>query len=154
MSEDLNQRLEQSSHGNLQTKPDERRRFLGSLRERTFLRMTVAQVQDPKWQKIFIEHFNEFKPYSIIINGKMPQNGFIGQVMALCSKNDVKFTMINDTTAQNDPDATGLLVVSPTAINRMRIEINQVFAPSIGGEGLAAPKPHKKSLLERLFGKK
>ena len=49
MSEDLNQRLEQSSHGNLQTKPDERRRFLGSLRERTFLRMTVAQVQDPKW---------------------------------------------------------------------------------------------------------
>ena len=40
MTEDLNKRVEQAAQGiTPQTKPDERRRFLGSLRERCLIRM-------------------------------------------------------------------------------------------------------------------
>lgn len=155
MAEDLNQRLEQASRGaGPQTKPDERRRFLGSLRERTLLRMTVTQVHDPKWDKILIDHLTDYEGYTILINGKMSQNDFINKLMGLCSQDKIKFTLISDDTAQDEPNATGLLVVSKSAVNRMRIEINQVYAPAIPTEKLAAPKKQKHSLFEKLFGKK
>lgn len=156
MAEDLNQRLEQASRSGSgpQTKPDERRRFLGSLRERTFVRMSVAQTQDPKWQKVFLKHLNDYKDYTILINGKMPQGNFVGKLMSACSKSGDKFTIVSDNTAQTDPDATGILVVAKTAINRMRIEINQVYAPEFPKEELEAPKKHKHNLFEKLFGKK
>ncbi|MBD5430030.1 YueI family protein [Lactobacillus sp.] len=156
MTEDLNQRLEQASRSGSgpQTKPDERRRFLGSLRERTLVRMSIAQTQNPKWQKIFLDHLSDYKDYTILINGKMPQNKFIGQLMSECSKYGDKFTIISDNTAQTDPDATGILVVAKTAINRMRIEINQVYAPEFPTDQLNAPKEHKHHLFEKLFGKK
>lgn len=156
MAEDLNQRLEQASRSGSgpQTKPDERRRFLGSLRERTFVRMSVAQTQDLKWQKVFLEHLNDYKGYTILINGKMPQGNFVGKLMSACSKSGAKFTIVSDNTAQTEPDATGILVVAKTAINRMRIEINQVYAPEFPKEKIEAPKEHKHKLFEKLFGKK
>lgn len=156
MAEDLNQRLEQASRSGSgpQTKPDERRRFLGSLRERTFVRMSVAQTQDPKWQKVFLKHLNDYKDYTILINGKMPQGDFVGKLISACSKSGDKFTIVSDNTAQTEPDATGILVVAKTAINRMRIEINQVYAPEFPKEELEAPKKHKHNLFEKLFGKK
>lgn len=156
MAEDLNQRLEQASRSGSgpQTKPDERRRFLGSLRERTFVRMSVAQTQDPKWQKVFLKHLNDYKDYTILINGKMPQGNFVGKLMSACSKAGDKFTIVSDNTAQTEPNATGILVVAKTAINRMRIEINQVYAPEFPKEELEAPKKHKHNLFEKLFGKK
>ena len=156
MAEDLNQRLEQASRSGSgpQTKPDERRRFLGSLRERTLVRMSVAQTQEPEWQKVFLTHLNDYKDYTILINGKMPQNDFINKLMGGCSKCGNKFTIVSDSTAQTDSDATGVLVVAKTAINRMRIEINQVYAPELPSEKLAAPKEHKHHLFENLFGKK
>ena len=56
MSENLNERLEQSSHGPLQTKPDERRRYLGSLRERVYLKMTITDLENPTSRQIFLNH--------------------------------------------------------------------------------------------------
>ncbi|MCT6903063.1 MAG: YueI family protein, partial [Lactobacillus sp.] len=49
MTEDLNTRVSNAAQGiTPQTRPDERRRFLGSLRERVLVRMTNTEVQDPK----------------------------------------------------------------------------------------------------------
>ncbi|QNQ80642.1 YueI family protein [Lactobacillus sp. PV034] len=155
MSESLNDRLQQAASGvTPQTKPDERRKFLGSLRERTYLRMTVAQTQNPKLQQLFLEHIDDYRPYSILINGKMPQTNFVNKVMQACSHNNIKFTLINDQTAKNEPDATGILVVAKDAINRYRIEIDQVYAPSIEvADKLDNSQPKKHSFFRKLFRK-
>lgn len=156
MTDSLNDRLEKSASGvTPQTKPDERRRFLGSLRERIYLRMTVAQTDDPHLQQIFLDHMADYKPYSILINGKMPQTKFISTVMRTCSQDDIKFTLINDQTAKNEPDATGILVVAKEAINRYRIEINQVYPPTITpADKLSAPKETKHNFFNNLFRKR
>lgn len=155
MSDSLNDRLEQAASGvTPQTKPDERRKFLGSLRERTYLRMTVAQTQNPELQQLFLEHIDDYRPYNILINGKMPQTNFISKVMQGCARNNIKFTLINDQTAKNEPDATGILVVAKDAINRYRIEIDQVYAPSIDvADKLDKPQPKKHSFFKNLFRK-
>ena len=122
MTEDLNTRLEHAAKGiTPQTCPDERRRYLGSLRERVLVRMTVKETDNPDLDALFLDHLNDFKNYTILINGKMPQNKFISKLMSLCSQKDIKFTLINDETAKNEPDSTGVLVVSKTAINHERI---------------------------------
>jgi len=89
---------------------------------------------------------------TILINGKMPQNNFINKLMGLCSQQDIKFTLINDDTAKDEPNATGVLVVSKTAINHYRIEIGQVYAPEAPHEQLSESK--KESFWNRLFRKK
>ena len=155
MSDSVNDRLEKAASGVApQTKPDERHRFLGSLRERTYLRMTVAQTEDPKLQKIFLTHMEDYRPYNILINGKMPQTQFISLVMKNCSKDDIKFTLVNDQTAKDEPDATGILVVAKDAINRYRIEINQVYAPNLTTtDNLSAPTKKKHNFFKNLFRK-
>ena len=153
MTEDLNTRLEHAAKGiTPQTCPDERRRYLGSLRERVLVRMTVKETDNPALDTLFVDHLNDFKNYTILINGKMPQNKFISKLMSLCSQKDIKFTLINDETAKNEPDSTGVLVVSKTAINHYRIDINQVYAPEVPHEQLSKPK--KENFWDKLFRKK
>ena len=54
MTEDLNKRVEQAAQGiTPQTKPDERRRYLGSLRERCLIRMDNTEVKDSTF---FLHH--------------------------------------------------------------------------------------------------
>ena len=153
MTEDLNTRLEHAAKGiTPQTCPDERRRYLGSLRERVLVRMTVKETDNPDLDALFLDHLNDFKNYTILINGKMPQNKFISKLMSLCSQKDIKFTLINDETAKNEPDSTGVLGVKKTAIYHYRKDINQVYAPEVPHEQLSKPK--KENFWDKLFRKK
>ena len=62
MTEDLTKRVENAANGiTPQTRPDERRRFLGSLRERVFVRMTIKDCEDAKLTKLFMDHFADYK---------------------------------------------------------------------------------------------
>ncbi len=54
MTEDLNTRLEHAAKGiTPQTCPEERRRYLGSLRERVLVRMTVKETDNPALDTFF-----------------------------------------------------------------------------------------------------
>lgn len=154
MTEDLNTRLQQEAQGiTPQTKPDERRRYLGSLRERVYVRMTNKECRDPECQRAFLQHVKDYRPYTVLINANMPQTSFVDDVIASCAGQKVNFTYVSDQTAKKDDDATGLLVVSAQAINRTRIEILQVYAPEMRKEELAQPKK-KKGLFARIFSRK
>lgn len=153
MTEDLNERLKQSAMGaGPQTKPDERRRYLGSLRERVFLRMNNSEIKDPDLEKIFLDHISNYQDYTILINGKIEANSFLNKVEASCSKYNIPFTLVNNETARIGLKDTALLVVAKTAINKERVEIGQVYPPEMPHTELAAPK--KKSFFQRLFGDK
>lgn len=152
MTEDLNQRLEQSARGaGPQTKPDERRRFLGSLRERVYVRMDNTEVQNAKLDALFLKHILDYKGYSILINGNVDNVSFLNKVEASCSKNDIPFTLVNNETARTGPTDTAILVVAKDAINKMRVEINQVYPPEMPKTELEAPKSENKGFWHRLF---
>lgn len=143
MSDDLAKRVEQAAQGiTPQTKPDERRRYLGSLRERVYVRMDNTEVKDAKLTSLFLEHIDDYKGYTILINGNISDDGFLGDVEAACSKKDIPFTLVNNETAKTGPQDSAVLVVAKNAINRPRIEINQVYAPEI--PKLTLNEPEKK----------
>ena len=151
MTEDLNTRVSNAAQGiTPQTKPDERRRFLGSLRERVLVRMTNTEVQDPKLTKLFLLHFKDYTGYNILINGNLHDN-FVDQVETYCSKYEISFTIVNNETAKTGPDDSAILVVAPAAINKMRIEINQVYPPEMPKTQLSNTNQKKAGFWHRLF---
>ncbi|RMC25084.1 MULTISPECIES: YueI family protein [unclassified Lactobacillus] len=151
MAEDLNKRVSNAAQGvTPQTKPDERRRFLGSLRERVFVRMSNSEVQNPKLRKLFLDNFSNYLNYEVLINGNI-DDAFLNQIEASCGKYDIAFTLINNETARTGLDETAVVVVSKTAINRLRIEISQVYPPEISKEALPGTKTAKGGFWHRLF---
>ncbi|BAQ57433.1 YueI family protein [Lactobacillus acetotolerans] len=152
MADDLNKRVENAAQGiTPQTKPDERRRYLGSLRERVLVRMDNTEVKNPKLTNLFLKHILDYKGYSVLINGNV-NDDFLGKVEAACSKYSIPFTLVNNETARTGAKDTAILVVAKTAINKMRIEIGQVYAPEMPKEELDQPKNKKKtSFWHRLF---
>lgn len=154
MTEDLNKRVERAAQGiTPQTKPDERRRYLGSLRERVLVRLNNTEVKDPKLTALFLKHITDFKGYTILINGNITDDGFLGEVEAACSKEDIPFTLVNNETAKTGPEDTAILVVAKTAINHPRVEINQVYPPEMPKTELSAPSKKHESFWHHLFHK-
>ncbi|GHV97983.1 hypothetical protein lacNasYZ03_10340 [Lactobacillus nasalidis] len=154
MTEDLAKRVENAASGiTPQTRPDERRRFLGSLRERVFVRMSIKEATDPALTKLFMDHFADYHGYTILINANTPNPAFVGQIESRASKEQTEFRLVNDETARTGDDDSAILVVSKEAINRMRVEINQVYAPPLPAEELPAAKK-KTSFWKQLFGGK
>ena len=152
MTEDLSKRVEQAAQGiTPQTKPDERRRYLGSLRERVLVRMNNSEVKDPTLDKLFLDHIDDYKDYTVLINGNINDNNFLGKVEGLCSKKGIAFTLVNNETAKVGPEDSAILVVSKTAINKPRIEIGQVYPPEMPKTELAQPNNKKRGFLHRLF---
>ncbi|RVU71282.1 MULTISPECIES: YueI family protein [Lactobacillus] len=152
MTEDLSKRVQQAAQGiTPQTKPDERRRFLGSLRERVLVRMDNTEVKDPTLTNLFLQHINDYQNYSILINGNLNDNSFLGKVEGLCSKKNIPFTLVNNETAKTGPNDTAILVVAKTAINKMRIEIGQVYAPEMPKPELTTTYKKKTGFWHRLF---
>ena len=152
MTEDLSKRVEQAAQGvTPQTKPDERRRFLGSLRERVLVRMTNSEVQNPNLTKLFLQHIDDYKNYTILINGNVSDNNFLDKVEGLCSKKGIEFTIVNNETAKTGLDDSAVLVVSKTAINKPRVEIGQVYPPEMPKTELPSSEHKKTSFRQRLF---
>lgn len=154
MSDDLTKRVQNAANGiTPQTKPDERRHFLGSLRERVFVAMTNEEAQDESLTDLFLEHMEDFRDYQILINGKITNQVFLTQVEASASKAGIPFTLVNNETAQIGAKEVAILVVSKVAINRPRIGLKQVYPPEMPKEAL--PNSNKKvSFWKRLFGGK
>lgn len=155
MSDDLSKRVEQAAQGiTPQTKPDERRRYLGSLRERVYVRMNNTEVKDPELTSLFLKHIDDFKGYTILINGNITDDGFLGEVEAACSQKNIPFTLVNNETAKTGPEDSAVLVVSKNAINRQRIEITQVYAPEMPKTELKAPEKKESFWHKLLHGEK
>lgn len=152
MTEDLSKRVEQAAQGiTPQTKPDERRRYLGSLRERVLVRLDNTEINDKVATSLFFKHIDDYRGYTVLINGNIQNNDFLNKLEALCSQKNIEFTLVNNETAKTGPKDSAVLVVAKTAINKMRIEIKQVYSPEFDKEALPESDTKKTSFWHRLF---
>ncbi|WP_390408648.1 DUF1694 domain-containing protein [Lacticaseibacillus jixiensis] len=123
--DELNERLTQSMNGNPQTRPDERRQYLGSLRERVALAITNEQLKDPKTLpscQQALAKYTAADGYKLLLNGKLDVT-LLAPYMQLARRVNLPFTSINDDSAHLEPDAYGLLVVNQAAINHADIAL-------------------------------
>ncbi|KRM72914.1 YueI family protein [Lacticaseibacillus brantae] len=129
--DDLQAHLNKSIYGTPQTNPDERRRYLGSLRERVVLEISNTDIVKPDVLTAFQTALPQYvqPTYQALINGKQGPDVTAPFIKAV---NDagLKFTLVNDDTASLDPSYPGLLIVAPDAINHDDISLPATDTPS------------------------
>ncbi|WP_164512031.1 YueI family protein [Lacticaseibacillus daqingensis] len=123
--DDLTQHLNNSLYGPPQAKPDERRHYLGSLRERAVLFITNDQLKTPAAlpavKQAMAAHAGDAH-YKLLLNGKLATT-LTAPFMAAATAQAFAFTLINDDNAGEGPTDCGALITSDTAINQATITL-------------------------------
>lgn len=123
--QDPTDRLMQQLNGNPQTLPDQRRLYLGSLRERVALAITNQELAADTTLPSFVAALKPYAKdptYKVLLNGKVDVSKTAPYMKAIKAQG-LAFTLVNDDTASLDPKRFFLLVVNQQAINRENIAL-------------------------------
>ncbi|KRM54773.1 YueI family protein [Lacticaseibacillus sharpeae] len=123
-TDQLDDHLTTAIFGPRKTNPDERRKYLGSLRERVALYIDNQSLRNPHTVTSFKAVIKDYqhRDLSVLINGKLG-TGTTSPFVKLCAQNDLPFTLISDDSAHVEDDAAGLLIVAKQAINQENISL-------------------------------
>ncbi|MCO4849478.1 YueI family protein [Bacillus vallismortis] len=120
--------LQQGMYGPLETKPDERHLFLGSIRERVLLALTKGQVLRSKPYEEAERTLKNSKNITLLINGKLQYQSYSPYIQ-MANRNGVHFKIVSDLQFRTP---LGLVIAADTAVNRELIYIqDDIFNRSV-----------------------
>jgi uncharacterized protein YueI len=132
--------LQQGIYGPIETKPEERRKYLGTLRERIIVALTKSQVAETKIYPQVEQFMKEYPKAQLFLNGNMAYEE-LSKYVKLASKNKMKHKIV--TNKEHDTDI-GLVLAMSVAIDKEDIFISQKVQ-------IPEKLPEKKSLFAKLF---
>ncbi len=138
--------LDNGIYGQKQTKPDERRRFLGSLRERIVIALTQSQVREKAIYKEIQESLKQHPNAKLLLNGNMSYS-YLSKYIKLADQHHVSFSMVTNKEHQTD---IGLILAYDYAIDKEEIFVKEKGENTIHGK---TKKKSKKSLFSSIKNK-
>jgi uncharacterized protein YueI len=130
--------LQQGIHGPLETKPEERRKFLGTLRERIIVALKKSQVREKDIYPQIEQSMKKNKTARLFLNGSL-RYGDLSKYVKLAAKYKLNYTIVTNKEHETD---IGLVLAMDQAIDQPDIYITR--------KDRAQPKT-KKSLFARIF---
>ncbi|OAS82882.1 hypothetical protein A6K24_12250 [Metabacillus litoralis] len=121
MSENIDDYIQQGIHGVREIKPDERRRFLGTLRERVLVVLTKQQVREKGTYIEVEELMKKNKEATLFLNGTMNYT-YLSDYIKLANQIGTKFLI--STNKEYDSEL-GLVLAYDYAINKEDIYIEK-----------------------------
>ncbi|WP_068676303.1 YueI family protein [Oceanobacillus sp. Castelsardo] len=100
-SKEVNDYLTEGMYGTRLPKEEERKKYLGTLRERIVLALTVGQVMSDKGINKLEEAMKANKGAKLLINGHVSTR-FMTEEKALANKYNIPYTIITDETNETD----------------------------------------------------
>jgi uncharacterized protein YueI len=137
----LDDYLQQGIHGAKQTKPDERRRFLTTLRERVVIALTQAQVMKKGVEPQIEQLMDENPQAHLFLNGNISYT-YLSKYIKAAEKRDIEFTIV--TNKEYDSEL-GLVLAHDHAIDKEDIYLSKKISP------VAQPAKKKKGFFSKLF---
>lgn len=132
--------LQQGIHGALETLPDERRKFLGTLRERTILALKKNQVTEATIYPQVEREMKKNPQVNLYLNGNI-EYAALSKYVKLAAKHNIEHKIV--TNKEHDTEI-GLLLAMDHAIDKEEIYITQ--------KEISQPEPQKsKGLFAKLF---
>jgi uncharacterized protein YueI len=132
--------LQQGIHGPLETKPDERREFLGTLRERIILALKKNQVAEATIYPQVEREMKKNPQANLFLNGNM-EYSTLSKYVKLAAKHKIEHKIV--TNKEHDTEV-GLLLAMDHAIDKEEIYITK--------KEISQPQPPKsKGLFAKLF---
>ncbi|WP_261805700.1 YueI family protein [Lapidilactobacillus luobeiensis] len=152
-SQDVNQRLSDAIYGTPQTLPDQRRQYMGSLRERVLLEIKASDLSDERTLKLFQTHLADFadEDTSALVNGKLDHQ-LVGPYLKELAIANFPFTLVNKPETPADEKSEAVLLVTRSAVNRETVDILALYPLKPFTPTPKPAKPTKKSgFFKRLF---
>ncbi|WP_141430386.1 YueI family protein [Bacillus sp. 03113] len=131
--------LQQGIHGVKETNPDERRKFLGTLRERIVVALYQNQLREAG---IYPEVENAVKENSkahLYLNGHMDYS-YLSKYIKIANQHNVKYTMVTNKEHNSD---IGLVLAFDYAIDKEEIFVTKNESQA----SVHKESPNKKGLL-------
>jgi uncharacterized protein YueI len=134
--------LQQGIHGQKQLKPEERRKFLGTIRERVFIALKKGQVLAEGTYVQVEQLMKEFQDAHLYMNGTLSYEDF-SKYLKIARENNIEYTIV--TNKEHDSDL-GLVLACPYAVDKEEIYVKgNVVQEEIQHEA-------KKGFFGKLFG--
>lgn len=149
----VNDRLNNAMYGTPQTLPDQRRQFLGSLRERVLMEIDVRDLNNPRTFQLFQAHLTEFRApeHTALVNGKIDHQ-LTGPFLKELAQANFPFTLVNKPETPDKPESVALLIVNASAVDKQTVNLlaqHPLTTPTTPAS--TDDKPKKKGFFERLF---
>ncbi|MDR7001984.1 YueI family protein [Neobacillus niacini] len=135
--------LQQGIYGPLETKPEERRKFLGTLRERIIIALKKGQVGESKVHPQVEQEMKKYPKAHLLLNGTMNYSQ-LSKYVKLAAKYKIEHTIV---TNKDHDTEIGLVLALDHAIDKEEIYITKK-AP------IQLDMKKKKSLFAKLFKRK
>ncbi|MFE5471078.1 YueI family protein [Bacillus safensis] len=125
--------LQQGIFGHAETKPDERRMFLGSLRERALLALTKGQVSRNKPYQEVEQILKANRQATVLLNGELSYPSY-SQYVKMANTAGCSFKVVNHHEAHSP---FGLVIEMPSAVNQEHIYLkDELFQKAFSHESV------------------
>ncbi|MCC3358508.1 YueI family protein [Bacillus sp. REN16] len=128
--------LQQGIHGAKEIKPEERKKFLGTIRERVEFVLTQSQVRENKVYQEIQDACKKNNEVHMYLNGHVDYR-FLSKYVKLASANNIEYTIVTNKDSNSD---LGLVLAFDHAIDKDEIYINEKIKPILTQQ----KKPEKK----------
>lgn len=146
VNKDPNDYLQKGQYGTKQTLPDERRKFLGSLRERAYLVVSLEQVETKHAEQAFAAEFKRHPDGSLLLNGSYDMSSYT-HLIQLSKRAEITFTFVASENALHSPYAA--IFTAAQAVNEPLIQLDEKYP--LPEKNMPQKKEKKKSFFKRFF---
>lgn len=117
----LDDYMQKGMYGAKETKPEERRKFLGSLRERVVIALNQSQVIEPTLYKEIIDAMTKNAGAKLYLNGHLDYS-YLSKYIKEANQANMEYTIV---TNKDSDSEIGLLIAYDYAINKENIYIGE-----------------------------
>lgn len=126
-TDNLQDHMNKGMYGTPQLKPDEKRKYLGTFRERVSLTITFQQLKDPQALVDLKEELAKNPDLYVIINGQLEQQ-LLASLLKIVKEADVPFTLNTDQALATCSDALAVVVCAKkTALHEATVDVFQKY---------------------------
>ena len=137
----LDDYMQKGMYGAKETKPEERRKFLSTLRDRVVIALQQSQVMEPSPYKEILDAMKQNPGAKLYLNGHLDYS-YLSKYIKEANEAHMEYTIVTNKEADSD---IGLLIAYDHAINKEDIYIGEPKTDLVAEE--SSKTDQKKGLL-------
>ena len=123
---DVNERLKNEIYGQPKIKPDEQRRYMGTFRERVWLTISVAEIQEHDWITAFRAELQKHPDSLVIINGNIADR-YTSNYLTAANQLNVDFTIKTGADVKTGNDSLAIVVTAHEAVFSNPVDVAKLY---------------------------
>ena len=146
---EIDQRIQNGIYGTPKIKPDEQRHYMGTFRERVWLTISVAEINNNDWSFAVRKELTKHPDSLVIINGNLADHLTRNYIM-VANQMQVQFTIKTGSDAKTTPDSLALVISDHQAVYESPVDVQAKYGQSNNNHKSVSPK-NNSSIWKRLF---